>query len=92
MIAFVAVVGLALAGRATVASSGEGPLLGIAIALMLLSVAPVGLALLLANVDATPTARDFGLVRPPLGRAIALMFAVLIGLIGASRVRRRPGL
>ena len=81
VIAFVAVVGLALAGRATVASSGEGPLLGIAIALMLLSVAPVGLALLLANVDATPTARDFGLVRPRFVRALALMFAVLIGLM-----------
>jgi len=79
-IAFVAVVGLALAGRAIVASSGEGPLLAIAIALMLLTVAPVGLALLLANMDATPTAHDFGLVRPPLGRAIALMFAVLIGV------------
>ena len=80
VIAFVAAVGLALAGRAIVASQGEVPLLAIAIALMLLSVAPVGLALLLANMDDTPTARDFGLVRPPLGRAIALMFAVLIGL------------
>jgi len=79
-IAFVAAVGLALAGRAIVASSGEGPLLGIAIALMLLTVAPVGLALLLANMDATPTARDFGLCRPRVARALALMFAVFIGL------------
>jgi len=81
VIAFVAGVGLALAGRAIVASSGEGPLLAIAIALMLLlSVAPVGLALLLANMDATPTARDFGLCRPRLARAVALMFAVYIGV------------
>ena len=80
LIAFVATIALALAGRAIVSGDGTWPLIGIAIALMLLTVAPVGLALLLANMDATPTARDFGLVRPPLGRAIALMFAVVIGV------------
>jgi len=62
-IAFVAVVGLALAGRAIVASSGEGPLLAIALALMLLTVAPVGLALLLANMDDRGRHRPCG--RPP---------------------------
>ena len=81
-IAFVAAVGLALAGRAIVASHGEGPLLGIAIAitiaLMLLGVAHVGLALLLANTDATPTARDFGLCRPRFVRAVALMVTVQV--------------
>jgi len=79
-IAFVAAIALALAGRAIVSGEGAIPLLGIAIASMLLSVAPVGLALLLANMDATPTARDFGLCRPRFARAVALMFAVFIGL------------
>ncbi len=78
--AFVAAFGLALAGRAIVSGAGEGPLFGIAIALMLVSAAPVGLALLLARMDDTPTARDFGLRRPRLGRALALMFAVWLGL------------
>ena len=80
LIAFVATIALALAGRAIVAGEGAIPLLGIAIALMLLTVAPVGLALLLANMDATPTARDFGLVRPPLRRAISLATVVWFAL------------
>ena len=63
LIAFVATIALALAGRAIVAGEGAIPLLGIAIALMLLTVAPVGLALLLANMDAcllytSPSPRD----------------------------------
>ena len=80
MVAFVAAVGLALLGRVIVSGNGAGPLVRIAIALSLLSVAPVALALLLANLDARPTAHDFGLRRAPLGRAVALLFAVGIGL------------
>jgi len=51
---------------------------------MLLAVAHVGLALLLANTDATPTARDFGLCRPRFARAVALMFAVFIGVTAVA--------
>lgn len=84
LIAFVATIALALAGRAIVSGDGTWPLLGIAIALMLLTVAPVGLALLLANMDATPTARDFGLCRSRLARAVALMFGVFIGMTAVA--------
>ena len=77
-LAFVAAVALALAGRATVTDNGADPLA--AGALILLTVAPVALALLLANLHDTPTARDFGLRRPPLRRAIALAVAVWFAL------------
>ena len=72
--AFVAAVALALAGRATVTDNGADPLA--AGALILLTVAPVALALLLANLHDPPTAGDFGLRRPTLRRAIALAVAV----------------
>ncbi len=81
--AFVGVVGLALAGRAIVATvkgDSTGALLGVGIALILLSVAAVGIALLLANTHGRPTAADFGLRRPPIGRAIGLTLAVWVGL------------
>ncbi len=57
---------------------------------MLVSAAPVGLALLLARMDDTPRARDFGLRRPRLGRAIALMFAVWLGLVVDEQDREIP--
>ncbi len=69
---------LALAGRATVTENGADPLAGGA--LILLTVAPVALALLLANLHDTPTARDFGLQRPPLRRAITLAVAAWFSL------------
>ena len=86
-LAFIAVVALALAGRAIVpAGSGEGntALLGVGIALILLDVATVGVALLLANLHGKPSAADFGLRRPPLGRAIGLLLAVGIGFTVAA--------
>jgi len=79
-VAFLGVVGLVLAGRETVPGGGAGLPLGNAIALILLNVAPIGLALLLANMHGRPTASDFGLRRPPLRRAIALLLAVWAGL------------
>ena len=80
-IAFVGALVLVLAGRAivtTVAENDVDPLVGIA--LMLLNAAPVALALLLAGLQGRPTARDFALRRPPLGRAIVLAVAVWLGL------------
>jgi len=62
-VAFLGVVGLALAGRATVPGDGAGLPLANAIALIWLEVAPIGMALLLANVHGRPTADDFGLRR-----------------------------
>ena len=64
--AFVGGVGLVLAGRAVVATGSggsTGALLGVGIALILLSVATVGMVLLLANMHSRPTADDFGLRR-----------------------------
>jgi len=86
-LAFIAAVALALAGRAIVAiGSGDstGVLLGVGIALILLSVASVGVALLLAKMHGKPSAADFGLRRPPLGRAIGLLLAVWIGFTVAT--------
>lgn len=85
--AFIGVVGLALVGRAivtTVTGDSVGALLGVGIALVLLSVASVGMALLLANTHGRPTAADFGLRCPPIGRAIGLMLAVWVGLTVAT--------
>jgi len=50
------------------------------VAQIVVNLAPIGLALLLAGTHDKPTAADFGLRRPPLGRAIMLLLAVLIGL------------
>ncbi|HVF79811.1 MAG TPA: hypothetical protein VNA28_16055 [Solirubrobacteraceae bacterium] len=78
---------LALAGRAIVATGAgddTGALLGVGIALILLDVATVGVALLLANLRGKPSAADFGLRRPPLGRAIGLLLAVAIGFTVAA--------
>lgn len=82
-VAFIAALALALAGRAVVAAgSGDstGALLGVGIALIALNVAPIGLALLLANVHGKPSAADFGLRRPPLGRALVLLLGIWISL------------
>ena len=81
--AFVGGVGLVLAGRAVVATGSggsTGALLGVGIALILLSVAIVGMVLLLANMHSRPTADDFGLRRPPITRATGLTVAVWIAL------------
>jgi len=64
-LAFIAVVVLALAGRAIVATGSAdstGALLGVGIALIVLAVAAGGVALLLANRHGKPSAADFGLL------------------------------
>ena len=81
--AFVATIGLALAGRAVVATgTGESgvSLLSVGIALLLVGVAPIGLVLLLANLQERPTASDFALRPPPLGRSIGLAIAFWVGI------------
>ena len=85
--AFIGVVGLALAGRVivtTFAGDSPGALLGTGIALILLSVASFGLALFLANMHGRPTAADFGLRRPPLARSLGLLIAVWVGLTAVT--------
>jgi uncharacterized protein len=72
---------LVLAGRgivSTAAGDGLDALAGLA--LIVLNAAPIGLALILANLHGRPTARDFALFRPPLLRAIGLVVAVWLGL------------
>jgi len=88
-VAFIGIVGLALAGRAIVTThseGSEGSLLAIGIALILLGVASIGLALFLANMQGRPTASDFRLRRPPLVRAIGLLLAIGIGLTALTVV------
>ena len=86
-LAFIAAVALALAGRASIATGsdrGTAALLGIGIAQILLAVAAIGVALLLAGRHGKPSAGDFGLRRPPLGRAVALLLAVWIAFTVAT--------
>ncbi len=78
-VGFVAAVALALAGRAIVSGESSSPLLAVALALIVLSLAPIGLAIVAAGMDAAPTARDFGLLRPRLARAVALALAIWVG-------------
>jgi len=82
-VAFIAGLGLAIAGRAVVAiGSGNGTagLLGVAVAMIVLALASIGVALALAGRQGRPSAADFGLRRPPLRRAVGLAVAVWIGL------------
>lgn len=86
-LAFIAVVALALAGRAIVAAgSGESTaaLLGVGMALIVLDVTVVGGALLLATRYGKPSGADFGLRRPPLKSAVGLALAVWIAFTVAS--------
>jgi len=86
-VAFIAAMGLVLAGRTIVAIGSGGSssaLLGVGIVLIVLSVATVGMALLLGSMRGKPSAADFGLRRPPIGRAIGLMLAVWIGFTVAT--------
>lgn len=83
--AFLGAVTLALCGQATVATvSSDSPGVGVAIVLILVNFAAVGVALLVAMMHARPSAADFGLCRPPLGRAIGLMLAVWVALTMAT--------
>ena len=79
--AFVAAVGLALAGRATVTTAtGDGTDALLGGALVLLTAAPIALAVLFASLHGRPSAHDFGFHRPPLRRAISLATAVWLAL------------
>ncbi|MDX6720340.1 MAG: protease family protein, partial [Solirubrobacteraceae bacterium] len=49
-------------------------------------VALIGVALLFAHMSGNPTAADFGLRRPRVGRSIGLMLAVWIGFITVSEI------
>ncbi|MGI9099611.1 MAG: CPBP family intramembrane glutamic endopeptidase [Solirubrobacteraceae bacterium] len=74
------VVGGSIIAVASGTSSVEDPPPGISIALTLFqNLALVGAALVFARLSGRPTAADFGLRRPPLRRAIGLLFAVWIG-------------
>lgn len=86
-VACIGAFGLALAGRAVVtAVAGESDvvLLGGAIVLILLSISSIAMAVLLASMHGRPTAADFGLRRPPIGRAIALTLVLWITLTGLT--------
>ena len=79
--AFVAAVGLGLVGRAAVSTAtGDGADALLGGALVLLTAAPIALAVLLANIHDRPTAHDFGFQRPPLRRAILLGAVVWFAL------------
>ena len=89
-LAFIAVVALALAGRAIVAAgSGESTaaLLGVGMALIVLDVTVVGGALLLATRYGKPSGADFGLRRPPLKSAVGLALAT-VNAIQTARTAR----
>ena len=82
-LAFFGAVALALCGQAAVATvSGDSAAerLGVAIVLILVNVATVGVAVVLAGIHARPRAADFGLCRPRLGPAIGLLLAVWVAL------------
>ena len=74
-VSFAIVVG----GRLIVRDGGDRRL-GVAIALIVLTLAPVAVAILFASRKDRPTASDFGLVRPPLARATGLVSAVLVAV------------
>lgn len=65
---------------ATGSGDSPGAVLGVGTALILVNVASVGVALLVANMHGRPSAADFGLRRPPLGRAVGLLLAIWIAL------------
>ena len=72
---------LALAGRGLVSTgTGDGVDVLAGTALIVLSAAPIALALILANLHERPTAGEFALRRPPLLRATGLLAAVWLGL------------
>lgn len=80
-VAVIAAFGLALAGRATVSTAtGDGVDALLGGALVVLTAAPIALAVLLANLHGRPTAHDFGFHRPPLRRAISLATVVWFAL------------
>lgn len=81
------VVGLAIAvGARSIVRDGGDPRLGVALALICLTVSAAGVAILFAGLQGRPTAADFGLRRPPLLRATGLVTAVGITVIALTAV------
>ena len=70
---------IAVGGRLIVRDGGDSRMV-VAIALIFLTLAPVAVAVLFTSRMASPTASDFGLVRPPLARATGLVTAVLVAV------------
>ena len=73
-------------GARTVVREDGDPRLSVAIALIALTLTGLGVAILLASLQGTATAADFGLHRPPLVRAAGLVIAVLVGVSVLSPV------
>ncbi|CAN5226011.1 hypothetical protein BH20ACT5_BH20ACT5_15030 [soil metagenome] len=63
-------------GARSIVRDGGDPRLGVAVALIFLTVSAAGVAILFASLQGRPTAADFGLRRPPLLRATGLVIAV----------------
>lgn len=74
---------IAVGARAIVRDGGD-PRLGVAVALIFLTVSAVAVAILFAGLQGRPTAADFGLRRPPLLRASWLVTAVGIAVIALT--------
>ena len=72
-----------LVARALVRPGGDDRP-GVAVALIVLNLATVGVVLLTAAVQRRPVAADFGLVRPPLRRAVTGALAVVAAMFVAS--------
>jgi len=70
------------AGARSIIRDGGDPRLAVALALIVLTLATVGVVILFASRRGKPRAADFGLRRPPLARATGLV----IGVLGATLV------
>ena len=77
--------GITVGARSIVRDGGD-PRLAVAVALIVLTLAPVGVVLLFASRHERPLAADFGLRRPPLARATGLVIAVLGATLVLSAV------
>jgi len=77
--------GITVGARSIVRSGGD-PRLAVAVAMIALTLAPVGVVLLLASHHERPRAADFGLRRPPLALATGLVIAVLGATLVLSAV------
>lgn len=64
-------------GARSIIRDGGDPRVAVALALIVLTLAPVGVVILFASRSGRLRAPDFGLRRPPLARATGLVIAVL---------------
>lgn len=83
MLATVAAAGIVVVARAIVRDGGD-PRVVVAAALIVLTVAHVALAIRFAGGRARISARDLGLVRPPLARALGPMLGVGVVVLALS--------